>query len=152
MREYIETKGSGMKLAVVLGFALIVGCNSSPSVIETEVDIDAELALVQNCFQAAVVLLDRGPNGRGDWPQFLGDAAVASNRKHGEVGEFAQLNWSDDGQSLLTSDGQTIQCRVVDNMHDNYGPGGGTAFITKYELTVSDTNHLRSFTVELLFR
>ena len=137
---------SMQKLVTALFFLVLVGCASSTD----QIDAVSELENVSRCFHAAHTLLQEGPETLGTFPKFLEEARVRAETSD-EVPEdanFSKLNFSDNGASLETSDGQQIRCRVVEEQQDNFGQSG-SAFWTTYEFYIPNTQSSARTTVEL---
>ena len=127
--------------------ALVVGC-AQPK--DDLADTISELENVANCFHASTTLLQNQPESPEKFPQFLFEGLKGSKSSENipAHANFSALLWSDDRNSVETLSGKTIQCRIVDQQHDNYSDGR-TAFLTTYEFFIPSTEYSAKTTIEI---
>lgn len=146
-------------VALLFAVATVSGCsnnvetksNSSP---ELDALLFSELENVAECFHAATAVLQTEPNDINEFSDFLRRAkrrVLDEPTNEPYVESFKMLKWNATESEIITTTGKTIQCRIAEQSHDNYGPAG-TAFITKYEFFISGTKCRAITTVELSTR
>lgn len=113
----------------------------------------AELENVARCFHEAVTVLQAEPDTPDHLAMFMKEAkaAVDESGRGPTRANFDALRWNSDSTWLITTSGERIRCRVVKQIHDNYG-SRGTAWFTEYEFYIPDSEHSSRTTIELRMR
>ena len=136
-----------MRTLIFLSVAIVAtGCSDTGRTSNDQADLDN----VAVCFHKAVTVLQAEPETPNDLASFMHKAKSAVTQSGGVPANanFTAIRWNTSRTSLVTTAGNPIRCRVVEQTHDNY-TSEGSSWFTEYEFYVPGTNHRSQTTIEL---
>jgi hypothetical protein len=136
---------TGVAILLALFF---LGC-SAPE----PANLQAELDNVASCFFESVSLLQDRPAKPEEVGSFLKTAfdKLPDGTQEIRGADFSALRWNKESETLVTSTGKPISCRIVERTHDNYAPHG-TAYTFVYEFVVPESPFRSRTSIELKMR